>query len=112
MNAPRRRFQFRLRTLMIAVTLPAVPMGYVGWEAKIVRERKTWLAAQRIYLPVEPPPVFAIGDDSQAPSLIRRWLGDEAQPIVCVWTFDSTTDKQAAADLFPEATVYVLPPAK
>ena len=34
-----RRFQFRLRTLMIAVTLPAVPMGYAGWQAKIVSER-------------------------------------------------------------------------
>jgi hypothetical protein len=35
----RRRFQFRLRTLMIVVTLLAVPLGYVGWSAKIVRER-------------------------------------------------------------------------
>jgi hypothetical protein len=33
---PRRHFQFRLRTLMIGVTLLAVPLGYVGWQAKIV----------------------------------------------------------------------------
>jgi hypothetical protein len=39
-----RRFQFRLRTLMIVVTLLAVPLGYVGWQAKIVRERKSVLA--------------------------------------------------------------------
>ena len=26
-------FQFRLRTLMIVVTLLAVPLGYVGWQA-------------------------------------------------------------------------------
>ena len=38
----RRWFQFSLRTLMIVVTLLAVPLGYVGWQAKIVRER-TWL---------------------------------------------------------------------
>jgi hypothetical protein len=25
-------FQFRLRTLMIVVTLLAVPLGYVGWQ--------------------------------------------------------------------------------
>jgi hypothetical protein len=37
----RLRFQFRLRTLLIAVTLLAVPLGYVGWQAKIVRERTT-----------------------------------------------------------------------
>ncbi len=37
--SPRRRFQFCLRTLMIGATLFAlVPCGYVGWQAKIVRE--------------------------------------------------------------------------
>src|ERR1700747_2520005 len=36
----RRRFQFRLRTLLIVVTLLAVPCAYVGWQAKIVRERE------------------------------------------------------------------------
>ena len=38
---PRLRwFQFRLRTLLIGVTLFAlIPCGYVGWQAKIVRER-------------------------------------------------------------------------
>ncbi len=40
-------FQFRLRTLMIVVTLLAVPLGYVGWQAKIVRERKDWFNATR-----------------------------------------------------------------
>jgi hypothetical protein len=35
----RRWYQFNLRTLMIAVTLLAVPMGYVGWQLKIVRAR-------------------------------------------------------------------------
>jgi hypothetical protein len=30
MPSPRRRFQFSLRTLLIVVTLLAVPMGYVG----------------------------------------------------------------------------------
>jgi hypothetical protein len=42
------RFQFRLRTLMIAVTLLAVPLGYLGWQAKIVRARTEtlhWLAS-------------------------------------------------------------------
>ena len=34
---PRRRFQFRLRTLLIVVTVFAMPLGYVEWEAKIVR---------------------------------------------------------------------------
>ena len=40
----RRRFQFRLRTRIIGVTLLAVVCGYVGWHAKIARERKAWEA--------------------------------------------------------------------
>jgi hypothetical protein len=35
----RRWFQFSLRTLMILVTLLAVPCAYVGWQAPIVQER-------------------------------------------------------------------------
>jgi hypothetical protein len=34
------RFQFRPPTLMIVGTRLAVPSAYVGWQAKIVRERK------------------------------------------------------------------------
>ena len=37
--APRRRIQFRLRTLMIGVALLAVACGYVAHETKIVRKR-------------------------------------------------------------------------
>jgi hypothetical protein len=50
----RRWFQFSLRTLMIVVTLLAVPMGYVGWQAKIVKSRSDLLEQikkrNRIYL--------------------------------------------------------------
>ncbi len=47
----RRRFQFRLRSLLIGVTLFAlIPCGYVGWQAKIVRERKAWAAHQQYRL--------------------------------------------------------------
>jgi hypothetical protein len=42
----RRRFQFRLRTLLIGVTLLAVPLGYVGWQVKIVRERRLQIEAR------------------------------------------------------------------
>jgi hypothetical protein len=43
----RRWFQFSLRTLMIVVTLLALPLGYVGWQARIVRDRKVVLSAIR-----------------------------------------------------------------
>jgi hypothetical protein len=37
--SPRRRFQFRLRTLMIGVTLFCVFAGYIASQANIVRAR-------------------------------------------------------------------------
>ena len=40
--SPRRRFQFRLRTLMIVVTILAVASAYATHEAKVVRERAKW----------------------------------------------------------------------
>jgi hypothetical protein len=42
------RFQFRLRTLMIVVTLLAVPFAYVGWQARIARDRSAREKEQEI----------------------------------------------------------------
>jgi hypothetical protein len=39
------RFQFRLRTLLIVVALLAVACAYVGWQAKIVKERHKAVAS-------------------------------------------------------------------
>ena len=37
---PRRRWlQVRLRTLLIVMVLLSIPLGYVGWQRMIVRER-------------------------------------------------------------------------
>lgn len=34
-------YQFGLRTLLIGVTLLAIPCAYVGWQARIVAQRRT-----------------------------------------------------------------------
>jgi hypothetical protein len=70
----RRWFQFSLRTLLVAVTVSAVPLGYVGWQAKIVRERKAlvdWIARNggKVY------PLRSDNADDQPP-FVRRLLGD------------------------------------
>jgi hypothetical protein len=41
--SPRRRFQFRLRTLMIGVTLLAVAFWYVGQQVEIASNRRALL---------------------------------------------------------------------
>jgi hypothetical protein len=68
-----RRFQFRLRTLMIVVTLLAVPLAYVGWQAKIVRER-TALLANRDDMPFASVTIEETKDG--AIPTVRLWLGD------------------------------------
>ena len=70
----RRLFQFRLRSLMIVVTLLAVPLSYIGWQVRLVRERRDILDnrikhATAIYGMVDPPSL-TLG--------VRRWLGDVA----------------------------------
>jgi hypothetical protein len=94
--SPRRRFQFRLRTLLIGVTLVAVPLGYVGWQAKIVREREEFLET-RYWLPGDSSPFEPV----QAPWMLRLF---GAKPVyhVTVW---GKVEAERAASLFPEAIV-------
>ena len=45
LQKPRRRwFRFRLRTLLVMVTAPSVPLGWVGWELDQRRKEKEVIA--------------------------------------------------------------------
>jgi hypothetical protein len=106
--SPRRRFQFRLRTLMIVVTLIAVPCAYVGWQAKIVRDRKAWLARQPIQRRIDGPKIIkelAQGDPTRSPSKIRLWLGDKSVEYIGIPISSNPEELKLAASLFPEAVI-------
>jgi hypothetical protein len=95
---------------MIVVTLLAVPLGYVGWQAKIVRERKAWLDAHPqppFFEFIRMPAVVAGGDRNLSPSHIRVWLGDNSHDCIGVDFSSSIAERREAANLFPEAEVYV-----
>ncbi len=106
--SPRRRFQFRLRTLMIVVTLLALPCGYVGWQAKIVRERKvlretvigSFVTAEDFSKMVQGG-AFKL-ETLPHVSWLRRLLGDEAIVTISVFKVD---DVDAVRVAFPEAEV-------
>jgi hypothetical protein len=120
----RRWFQFSLRWLMIAVTLLAVPLGYVGWQAKIVRERRDEAERLANYPQVvhqltsvtdrsgrlsEPfDKIDATRFEQYRPNWVRLGLGD--MPIQ-VFDFErskpSEYDHQRLLTLFPEATIAV-----
>ena len=47
----RRWFQFSLRTLLIFVALLAVPLAYIGWQSRIVRDGKAKLETGPLHQP-------------------------------------------------------------
>jgi hypothetical protein len=124
MNEPPKHpcFQFRLRTLMIVVALLAVPLGYVGWQAKVVRERKETAAeveslggmvfrASSIWFGEEEVTLtfgkFRFAPPYPSPPFLRSWLGDEA--VLGVSLPDSTprTTIERIRATFPEAQIVV-----
>ena len=103
------RFQFRLRTLMIGVALLAIPCAYVGWQAKIVRDRKAvarWIEerngdlSDNITTPLHGPYQPQV-------SWLRRTLGDKGVADVLFPKPLTDDDKQRIKDAFPEAELSV-----
>ncbi|HEY2146428.1 MAG TPA: hypothetical protein VGH32_00730, partial [Pirellulales bacterium] len=124
------RLQFGLRTMLILVTLLAADCGYLGWQARIVRERTATLAeietSGGAYVSYKPVSLFsqsrfdierAVGkiphyDPTRylphfhkAPSVVRRLLGDEI--VFDIWLPDTVTlsEVNQIEKHFPEAAV-------
>ena len=94
---PRRRLQFRLRTLMIVVTLLAVACGYLGRQAEIVRERKAFCESPQFCMVV-------CSDCTHAP-WIRRILGDFDCLFVIADDNVSDAELERCRIAFPEMDV-------
>jgi len=107
-KSKRRWFQFSLRTLMIVVTLFCVVVGsYVGWQAKIVRERHIELS--RV---VDTRLVGIDGADKEgAVSWIRCALGDKRVGSTKMLVGTDAAELDRLRILFPEAKVEVWTPA-
>jgi hypothetical protein len=109
----KRRFQFRLRTLMIGITVFCVVIGgYIGWQKKIVRERRSWLIRlqeQGYKYPKIGDIVIYAGNGHGGPNIVRRWLGDEAIIAVALPATISEEDRETTLRLFPESNVTQTP---
>lgn len=119
MTAPpkRRWYQFRLRTLLVGVVLLSIPCAYVGHEWRIVAARKAWIARYRPYfstITTRPAGGPWQSQPEEAPSAIRRLLGDEHYYAIEVPAIDEdiVSDEvlSEAKALFPEAFVFPEPP--
>ena len=105
------RFQFSLRTLFIVVTLLSIPCGYVGYQAKIVAERKSMQDRIKeiggsVILAAEMPHSWW-HEDNERPTVnwIRSWLGDEAFDEIVIPRASSLRDTIEVCETFPEAYV-------
>ncbi len=111
----RRWFQFRLRTLMIAVTLLAIALAYAAPDVRIWHQRTAMLGPKH-----DGPLTLSNGvvvyefratlpswRQEERISLLRRLLGD--QPIYEIWLgYDTKSSDVARYEAaFPEADIHL-----
>jgi hypothetical protein len=101
---PCRRFQFRLRTLLIAVTLFCVMGGYLAREAKIVQERRAEWKSVKGHVS------FRNEDDFGVLNWTRRALGD--RPVYIIELPEETEPAEIARlrAIFPEGRIRLFDP--
>jgi hypothetical protein len=92
-----RRFQFRLRTLMIVVTLLAAVCAYVAHEAEIVRERDAVRADLKKY-------GWVSASHLKPVPFVRQWLGDEGYSMILLPRGMSDDYIARIKAVFPEST--------
>jgi hypothetical protein len=103
-DAPKRKrpwFQFSLRSLMIFTMVVAVACGWVGWQAKVVRDRKSELnRAVNMRL-------IGIDSDDQAKAIpwVRRLFGDVSVNSISMPPDTTIDELNRLRALFPESRV-------
>jgi hypothetical protein len=99
------RFQFRLRTLLIAVAVLSIPCAYVAKQAKTVRDRQAAWAKISTF----GKEGYASYIDSPLPR-IRQWLGDTPIAVIELPSDVSKADLDLIEAEFPEAKLLIVPP--
>ena len=97
----RRRCQFSLRSLMIFTMVVAVACGWVGWQAKFVRDRKSELnRAVNMRL-------IGIDSDDQVKAIpwVRRLFGDVSVNSISMPPETTIDELDRLRALFPESRV-------
>jgi hypothetical protein len=87
----------------------------VGWQAKIVRERKAMLRTfgENHFGFFDTPSIDYTGysdlQKTEKPTipLIRKWLGDRAVEFIYVPRRDPSVDVDSVREMFPEAMVFL-----
>ena len=117
---PRRRWlQFSLRTMLVAVTVVAI---LLGWQLSHIRDRRAFVVSMEALVAQENEqagralvsphpgtltgtPVNIVVPNGSIP-IWRRLLGDEAMLLMWLPRTSTPEDLHSAHRLFPEAKVY------
>jgi hypothetical protein len=116
---PMKRPQFSLRTLFVVVTILALPLGWLAWQANIVHHRQ----AMRAMLEAHGGRVFLLDIEYRIPPLVetlrpadiyynisavRELFGDLHVSLIA---FDRrlTSAEHDATEAFPESEVMAVP---
>jgi hypothetical protein len=97
----RSRFQFRLRTLLIAL-LALVICGYIGWQEKIVVQRQAMV--RHITLDDKGFCLFGVVPPEKELNWIRRFLGDQRSDQVLLPPETSKEERDRIRTVLPEAS--------
>jgi uncharacterized protein (DUF2342 family) len=100
---PRRRFQYRLRSLLIGVALLAIACGYVARQAEIVSERRAMLDWINMH-----NGSVASQHQSSPIAWVRQLLGDRSIAHIALQPDTDRTEVQRIRRLFPEADIRVV----
>jgi hypothetical protein len=111
-NRNTRRFQFRLRTLLIGIALVSLLLGWLGWQFKVVQERRAIRSEIQnaggmfVTLPPLPDPNEKFTKQADI-SWIRRLMGDEAVSVISLPhdTLTGDDDLTRIKAAFPEASI-------
>ena len=109
----RRRLQFRVRTLLLCVTVFAVICGYVGKQAQLVRERKAMIGIPAYVPEFEAPQHSYIcipSQDAGDVSWVRQLFGDRFIRLIAMPVGASRAERQRVAEVFPEAKILAYRP--
>ncbi len=109
-----RRFQFGLKTFLVAVTLFALLCAYAAREYGTVVKRRDWLASHRVTVEIDITDAkyfhkLARADASQNQGWVRLQLGDAQHNHIFIPAGAPQATVQEAVALFPEAEILELP---
>jgi hypothetical protein len=103
---PRRWFQFRLGTTIVAITVLGIAIGKLGNEWRLVKQRKLALQGLSILPNQDAPAGFR--RDIPEPPFWRRAMGDKAMQVIYLEPGPGVEINAKALllkRLFPEATI-------